>query len=66
MCACTVYTVWPLEKVGCFNLFAPNIQIQILQTDLHTFRYKISWENLIKNQGIFPLVIISLIYITVV
>ena len=40
-------TVCPLKKFGCFNLYAPNIQIQILQTDLHTFHYKISWENLI-------------------
>ena len=59
-------TVSPLKKFGCFNLYAPNIQIQILQTDLHTFHYKISWENLIKNQSIFPLVIILLIFITVV
>ena len=36
----------------CYPL-SPNIQIQILQTDLYTFPLRISWENLIKNQGIF-------------
>ena len=33
---------------------SPNIHIQILQTDLHTFPLWMSWENLIKDQGIFP------------
>ena len=26
-----------------------HIHIQILQTDLHTFPWKISWENLVKD-----------------
>ena len=33
---------------------SPNIHIQILQTDLYTFPSWMSWENLIKDQGIFP------------
>ena len=36
-----------------FNPLSPSIHIQILQTDLHTFPLRISWENLIKDQGIF-------------
>ena len=43
---------------------SPNIHLQILQTDLHTFPLRISWENLIKDQGIFSLVIILLISTT--
>ena len=26
----------------------------ILQIDLHTFHYKIGWENLLKHQSIYP------------
>ena len=45
-----------------FNPIGPTIHIQFLQTDLHTFPYKISWENLIKNESILQaLMIISLI-----
>ena len=36
------------------NPLSPNIHIQILQTDLYTFPSRISRENLIKDQGIFP------------
>ena len=36
------------------NPLSPNIHIQILQTDLHTFPWRISWENLIKDQRFFP------------
>ena len=39
-------------------------KFEILQTDLYTFPYRISWENLIKDQGIFYSVIILLILIT--
>ena len=46
------------------STLSPNIQLQILQTDLHTFPYKMCWENLIKDQGIFYLVIILLLLIT--
>ena len=46
------------------NPLSPNIHIQILQTDLYTFASRISKENLIKDQGIFSLVIILLILIT--
>ena len=35
------------------NPLGPNIHKQILQTDLHTFPLRISWENLIKGQSIF-------------
>ena len=31
---------------------------------MHTFPYTISWENWIKDQGIFPVVIILIIPIT--
>ena len=42
----------------------PNIHIQILQTDLHTFSWRIGWENLVKDQIIiFLFVIILLILI---
>ena len=34
----------PTEKY--FNPLSPNINIQILQTDLYTFPVRISWENL--------------------
>ena len=50
-------------EVG-LNPLSPNIHKQILQTDLYTFPIRISWENLIKDQGIFALVIILLILIT--
>ena len=43
---------------------SPNINIPILQTDLHTFPLRISLENLIKDQSIFPEVIILLNLIT--
>jgi len=36
------------------NPLSPNIHIQILQTDLYTFPLRISYENLIKDQSIFP------------
>ena len=38
--------------------------MQILQTDLHTVPLRISWENLIKDHGIFSLLIILLILFT--
>ena len=40
---------------------SPNIQIQILCTSVHKLPYRISWENLIKDQSISPLFIIFLI-----
>ena len=46
------------------NPLSPSICIQILPTDLNTFPYWISWENLIEYQSIFPLVIILLILVT--
>jgi len=45
-------------SLKAFCPLSPNIHIQILQTDLHTFLLRISWENLIKHQGIFSFVII--------
>ena len=50
---------------GILNPLSPNIHIQILQTDLHTFPLRISWENLIKDRDIFSLLIILLILITI-
>ena len=47
------------------NPLSPNNHTQILQSDLHTFPLRISWENLIKDQGIFSLVITLLILITI-
>ena len=41
--------------------FSPNTHIQILETDRHTFPLRISWENLIKDQDNFSVVIILLI-----
>ena len=49
---------------GLINPLSPNIHMQILQTDLYTFPFRISWENLIKDHGILSLVIILLILIT--
>ena len=40
------------------TLYDPNICMQILPTDLYTFLNRNSWENLIEDQSIFPLVII--------
>ena len=40
---CMHFTLTPL---------CPNIHIQILQTDLHTFPLRISWENLFEDQSI--------------
>ena len=51
-------------KKKCNNPLSPSIQIQILQTDLHTFPLRISCENLIKYQGIFSFVIIFYILTT--
>ena len=41
------------------NPLSPDIHLQILQTDLHKFPLKISWD-----QSIFPLVINFLVLIT--
>ena len=46
-----------------YNPLSPKIHIQILQTDLNTFPYWISWENLFKDQRIFSEVIILFILI---
>ena len=56
-------TIWQTNK-WLFNTLSPNIHMQILQPDLHTYFLRISWENLIKDQGIFSLVIILLIVVT--
>ena len=37
------------------NPLSPNTHQQILQTDLYTFPYRISWEKLIKDQRFFSL-----------
>ena len=56
-----LYNLLYIEPV---NPWSPNIQVQILQSDLRTFPLRISWENLMKDQGIFSLLIILLILIT--
>ena len=43
-----------LPSWGLINPLSPNINKQILQTDLHTFPYRISWEKLIKDQRFSP------------
>ena len=45
---------WCVQVRVNINPLSPNIHKQILQTDLYTFPSRISWENLIKDQGIFP------------
>ena len=47
--------------------FKPQISmhIQILQTNLYTFPYRMSKENSIKDQSVFPLVIILFILIAI-
>ena len=52
----------PTKILGRATL-SHNIHIQILQTDLHTFPYTNSWENLLKDQNILPEVIILFIVI---
>ena len=47
-----------------FLCLSPNIHIQILCTNTHTFPNRFSWENLIKDQSSFLKVIIFLILIT--
>ena len=49
---------------GYRNPLSPNIYIQILQTDLYTFPYWISWESLKNDRRIFLLVIILSILMT--
>ena len=57
-----VYSLY--KNWNVFNPLSPNIHIQILQSDLYTFPSRMSCENSIKDQGIFPWVIILLILIT--
>ena len=52
----------PTKILGRATL-SHNIHIQILQTDLHTFPYTNSWENLLKDQNILPEAIIIFIVI---
>lgn len=46
------------------DVFTSVLQEVWFNTDMHTFPYTISWENWIKDQGIFPVVIILIIPIT--
>ena len=48
------FLISTLDDPWEINPLSPKIHIQILQTDLHTFPSRISWENLIKDHGIFP------------
>ena len=65
-----LFSWWCMDVVGrklilvSLNPLSPSIHIQILQTNLHTFPLRISWENLIKHQGIFSFVIIFYILTT--
>ena len=54
----------PSVSLVNINPLSPSIHIQILQTDLHTFPLRISWENLIKHQGILSFMIIFYILTT--
>ena len=53
--------IWLISRVGILPLWglinplSPNIHKQILQTDLYTFPYRISWEKLIKDLRFFSL-----------
>ena len=47
-------------QTGLLLGLSPNIHMQILQTVLHTLPLRITWENLMKDEGIFSLVIILL------
>ena len=40
---------------GLVNPISPNINIQILLTDLSPFPFRTSWKNLIKDQKFFSL-----------
>ena len=47
---------WDLASQWLFlnsSRLAMNIHIQIFLTNLHTFPWRISWENLIKDQSIW-------------
>ena len=47
------------------NPLRPNIKKQILHTSVHVLPYRISWENLIKDQSTqSPLFISSLLLLT--
>ena len=52
---------WHQKKALEVTHLTPNIYLQRIQTELQTFPLKINWENLIKNESIFPQVIILLI-----
>ena len=54
-----------LSRNSSFNPVSSNIQIQILQANLHTLSYRINWENLTNDQSIFSLVIILVILIAI-
>jgi len=44
-----------IRLIWNLNPLSPNIYIQILKTDLHTYPLKISWENLIKDQRLISM-----------
>ena len=62
-CLCLVWNHkrWMLPS---FNPLGPNIQVQILQSDLRTFPLRIRGQNLMKDQGILSLVIILSVLLT--
>ena len=54
-----------IVRVKRVNHFSPNIHMQILQIDFHTFLKELVEGILINDQSVFPVVIIELILITI-
>ena len=59
-----LFSIFSISFYYIINSLSPNIQKQILPTDLYTFPERMCSENLMKDQSIFFLVIILLILIT--
>ena len=53
---------WNFQFILVINPLSTKIHIYILQTGLHTFPQRISWENMMKDLSIFFVVFILLIY----
>ena len=53
---------WNFQFILVINPLSTKIHIYILQTNLHTFPQRISWENMMKDLSIFFVVFILLIY----
>ena len=55
-------STWNFQFILVINPLSTKIHIYILQTGLHTFPQRISWENRMKDLSIFFVVFILLIY----